>query len=184
MRAQAVGEAVATDAVDQADHLLLGGVAAGDEASQVHLHNVGHADVVDQDVPDIGHLLTLAEQPYRRTPDPLLVALGGLRRERAHDHPTHVHHVGRQPDPPDQITFVEDRLLDHDVLGVQPSAVVRVVGEEHVARGHRVAEARDRRLHRVRRRPEMEQDHPRADDQIALRIHNGDREVLGLGDGG
>ncbi len=140
--AQAVGEAVATDAVDQAHHLLLGGVAAGDESAQVHLHDVGHADVVDQDVPDVGHLLALAEQADGRAADPFLVALGGLRCEGADDHPTHVHHVGRQPDPSDQIALVEDRLLDHDVLGVQPPAVVRVVGEEHVPGGHRVAEAR------------------------------------------
>jgi hypothetical protein len=88
------------------------------------------------------------------------------------------------PDPPDEVALVEDRLLDHHVLGVQAPAVVRVVGEEHVARGDGVAEARDRRLDRVRRRAEMEQDHPRAHDEIALRIHDRDRIVLGLGDGG
>ena len=47
---------LAADAVDH-DHLLLGEVAAGDEAAQVHLDQFGHADVVAEDVPDVGDLL-------------------------------------------------------------------------------------------------------------------------------
>ena len=54
-------------------------------------------------------------------------------------------------DPGDQLAVEEDRALHHHVLRVQPAAVVRVVGEEHVAGRDRVAVARDGRAHRVRR---------------------------------
>jgi hypothetical protein len=97
--AQAFDEPLASDAVDERHHLLLRRVAAGDESTQVHLDDVGHADVVDQDVPDVGHLLALAEEADRRAPDSFLVALRGLGGEGADDHPTHVHHVGRQSRP-------------------------------------------------------------------------------------
>ena len=159
-------------------------MASGDEAPQVHLDQVGHPDVVGDDVPDVGHLLALTEEADRRQPERLLVALGGMRGERADHHAAHVHHVSRYADPGHQLAVEEDGLLDHDVLGVQAAAVVRVVGEEHVPGTGIVAVPGDGRSDGVGRRPEVEQDHPGPHDQAALGVHEGDRVVLGLGHGG
>ena len=147
--------------------------------------DVGHADVVD------------GRCPRRRSSPrpggtggpagsrmPFLVALGGLRGEGADDHPAHVHHVGRDADPgrPDR----PRRKIGCWIMtswGCRPPPWCGSLAKNTSPGGHGVAEARDGRLDRVRRRAEMEQDHAGADDQVALRIDEGDREVLGLGDG-
>ena len=136
--AQALDEAAPRPAVrTTASTRSDGEVAAGDQAAQVHLDQLRHADVVAEQVPDVGDLLAGAEQPHRRDAQRLLVALGRRRRERPDHHAAHVHQVGRDHHPGHQPVVDEDRPLHHHVLGVQPAAVVRVVGEEHVARGQR-----------------------------------------------
>ena len=178
--ADALDERVGSHRVEDVDELLGRDVAAGDEAPQVHLDEVGEPDVVADDRPHVGCFDTGTEQSHGRQPQRLLVALGGCRRERPGDHAAHVHHVRRHHDPRDELVAEEDRALHHHVLRVQPSAVVRIVGEEDVFGRDRLAVQLDGGPHRVRGGAEVELDLPRSDDDATLGVEERARIVLRL----
>jgi hypothetical protein len=71
-------------------------------------------------------------------------------------------------DPGDQLVTGEHRQLDEHVLRVQPAAVVRIVGEEHIAGSDRIAELGEGRAHRMTAYAEMVGDRAACDDEVAV----------------
>ena len=115
-------------------HLLRRDVRPGDEALQVHLDHVALADIVQNEAPEVRDRRAPGEQSHGRDADALLVTLARVGREAARRQPAHVDHVTRRARPPDARGAAEDRPHDDHVLQVEATAVVRVVGQEHVAR--------------------------------------------------
>ena len=100
-RLEAGGEQVQAGLADNLAQPVAHEIAAGDQTAQVHLDQLGHADVGPQQIPDVGDFLALAEQPHRRHAEAFLIAFGGVGAERPDLHAAHVHHMRGDPDPGD-----------------------------------------------------------------------------------
>ena len=81
--------------LDDLDEPLVGEVAAGDEAAQVHLDELRQAHVVAEDRRRCRCLHRRRGTAAPAGTGSLLVALGGRRRQRAHHHAADVHEVRR-----------------------------------------------------------------------------------------
>ena len=167
----------------EVDESLGGDVRPGDEGAEVHLDERREPHVVAQDVPHGVDLDPFAHELDGRKPERLLVALGRRGRERARRHPAEIHEVGRQPCPRDQAAVDEHRPLHHHVLRMETTAVVRVIGEVHVARTNGVrAEPGERAPDGVRGGPPVQRDDPAACDQTSAAVGECGGVVLPLGD--
>ena len=151
-------------------HLLGGDVRARDEAPEIHLHRLALADVVQDQVPDVIDRLPGPENPRRRDTDTFLVALAGVGGEAPGHEAAHVDHVPRRARPADAGPVSEYRPHHHHVLQVEPTAIVGVVGEEHVARhdppGEALADDRDR----IRRDAEVEGNRGGGGDDVPIGV--------------
>jgi hypothetical protein len=163
-------------------NLLLDDIGPGHQPAEVHLDDGGEAHVDADDVPDLTDLLARAQQAHRRQPEPLLVTIGRVRKERAGGQATHVHHVRRNHRPAHPPVAGKDRLPDDHIAGMEAAAMVRVVDNEYVASSNLVAIALEHRQDGVALHGPVRVMQTAAGDLITVRVEDANRVILGLGD--
>ena len=148
--------------------------ATSERISPKHLVGYPHVALDQAEHRLVG--LAFAPQARRRYAQPLLVDLGGVTGVATRHAAADIGHVRERHRVADQALLIEHRLNQHDVGQVR-AAVIRVIGDEEVARQNAPGVGAGDRSHGERHGAQMERQARALRDQLAVRQEQRRREV-------